>query len=205
MRVSFTAIGAIALTLLIGVLIIANIFVFEVRSIPSGSMNPTYQRGDVLLVYKLGYGTYGYRNITFVNEAPSVDIEAGEAIVFAHPIQSKVDYLMRVVGLPGDTIELNASELTINDVPMPAELKTTNTPEIFRQTISNRSFDIRIASSGRAGKSGAWRVPEDHLFVLGDNRNKSNDSRYWGFVPLINVKGVAKTRLWPWRNRNHDE
>lgn len=141
-------------------------WVIEARQIPSGSMIPILQIGDRLLVDKIIYK---------INDLHQRDI-----IVFAPPPEAqdgniKNDFIKRIIGLPGDKIEVAGGKVLLNDKPL-------NEPYIAEAP--NYTF-------------GPVTVPEGDLFVMGDNRNNSYDGHSWGFLPMANVKGRAFFRFWP--------
>lgn len=202
MKPNVATVGALSLTFVLGVILLCRIFVFEIRRIPSSSMVPSYKPGDIVLVYKYGYGTYRLGNFTFYNREPSVEIKAGQSLVFKHPVQTKIDYLKRVVGLPHDKVTLRHNALFVNDIQVPAKQVHPNHPHIYEQTLDGTTFNIRLESdpdkqATHHKPAKTWQVPDKHLFVLGDHRDRSNDSRYWGFVPNNHVIGIVKLRLWP--------
>ncbi len=106
--------------------------------------------------------------------------ERGDVIVFHHPLQPNTDLIKRVIGMPGDTVEIISGKVRVNgeelDEPYIGEART-------------RAYT--------GGGEGRWQVPPGHFFVLGDNRNSSSDSRDWGFLPVQNVVGQASLRYWP--------
>lgn len=124
------------------------------------SMKPTLQPGQYVLVNKLAYRLG--------------NIQHGDIIVFHYPPNPAEDYIKRVVGLPGDLVQVRNGIIFVNDQKI-SEKYTASPP----------SYD------------GDWAVPEDALFVLGDNRNQSSDSHAWGFVPVSNVVGRALAVYWP--------
>ena len=124
------------------------------------SMEPTLLPGEILLVNKLEY-KFG-------------KIERGDIVTFHYPLDPKIDYVKRVIGLPGDKVVVKDSQVWVND------------QELFEPYIS-----------APPEYNGVWEVPEGNLFVLGDNRNPSADSHVWGFVPLKNVIGKAFAVYWP--------
>ncbi|HHX50275.1 MAG TPA: signal peptidase I [Clostridia bacterium] len=138
-------------------------FVAEARYIPSGSMIPTLAIDDRVFVDKIVFKYEG--------------LERKDIIVFAPPEEAhaETDYIKRVIGLPGDLVEIKDGLLCINGEP----------------------FLEDYLLEAMEGSFGPVKVPEGKLFVLGDNRNYSSDSRVWGFVPLENVKGKAMVRIYP--------
>jgi signal peptidase I len=158
-------------------------FVVQAFKIPSGSMEPTLLVGDHILVNKFLYGV----KIPFVNATliPISKPKRGDVIVFIYPVDTSKDFIKRVIGLPGDTIEIIGQKIHINGEEYQDE----------KGFYSNQG-----KGSGRYGKANfaPVTVPEGHLFVMGDNRNHSYDSRFWGFVPLSSVKGKAFIIYWSW-------
>lgn len=135
------------------------------------SMNPTLQHGEYVLVSRLSYKT----------GVP----ERGDIIVFSFPMDQKQDLIKRVIGLPGETIDINNGEVLVNGVKL-------DEPYIAQSPVY----------------IGEWTVPEGQLFVLGDNRNDSKDSHQWGLLPIENVIGKALLIYWPppdWKLINHTE
>ena len=188
-------------------------FLFEPFKIPSGSMIPTLLVGDFILVNKY---TYGVRlpvlntKIIDMNEP-----QRGDVMVFRYPPQPSMDYIKRVVGVPGDEIAYLNKRLTVNGQPV----DTTALPDLFDADAMRyfKQFDEQLGAqrhriivnpdapafvqgaSNFAGREGCrysvegvtCKVPEGHYFMMGDNRDNSLDSRYWGFVPEANIVGKA--------------
>ena len=159
-------------------------FVVQAFKIPSGSMKPTLLVGDHILVNKFLYGI----KIPFTNKTliPVSEPKRGDVIVFIYPVDPEKDFIKRVIGLPGDTVEISGEKVLINGKPYHDE-------HGFYSKIGSAA-----AQMGKAGHFGPVMVPKDHLFVMGDNRNHSYDSRFWGFVPLSSVKGKAFIIYWSW-------
>ena len=159
-------------------------FVVQAFKIPSGSMEPTLLVGDHILVNKFLYGI----KIPFINKTliPISEPKRDDVIVFIYPVDESKDFIKRVIGLPGDEIEIIGNKIHINGKPY--EDRHGYYSELGR----------RIAGSGDRNHFGPVTVPKDHLFVMGDNRNHSYDSRFWGFVPLSYVKGKAMIIYWSW-------
>ena len=157
-------------------------FVVQAFKIPTGSMENNLLIGDHLLVNKLVFAP----TMTSFERAilPSDPIQRGDIIVFKYPEDPERDYIKRVIGLPGDTLELRGKELTVNG-------KVLNEPYVhflFGNAIPGSpdysDLDVRR-------KYGPVTVPPDQYFMMGDNRDNSQDSRYWGFMPRSYVKGKA--------------
>ncbi|MBU1441851.1 MAG: signal peptidase I [Gammaproteobacteria bacterium] len=190
-------------------------FLFEPFKIPSGSMMPTLLTGDLILVNKF---TYGLRlpviNTKVTEGTPPA---RGDVMVFRYPPNPSMDYIKRVVGVPGDEVAYLNKKLTINGQPVSKELA----PEFFdedamrylkqyTENLGGKVHRILNDESRRAGLSEAeimpfpnkencrysvqgviCKVPPGHYFMMGDNRDNSLDSRYWGFVPDKNIVGRA--------------
>jgi signal peptidase I len=175
-------------------------FLFEPFKIPSGSMIPTLLIGDFIVVNKF---TYGLR-LPVVNTkiVPIGDPERGDVVVFRFPVDPKVNFIKRLVGLPGDTISYRDKQLFVNGELVSTIEKgryassdvkcTTPRSDAIRltETLGSVSHDILI-HEGSGSRDGQWLVPEGHYFVMGDNRDRSNDGREWGFVPQENLMGRA--------------
>lgn len=173
-------------------------FLVEPFRIPSGSMMPTLLSGDFILVNKFAYGI----RLPVIN-AKIIELDEpsrGDVVVFRYPGDPSVDYIKRVVGLPGDTISYFGKQVYVN-----GELarQTSLGPYIATgeggyMTGADRRLEQLdeveheiLVMKGRLSKEGEYVVPEGHYFVMGDNRDNSNDSRVWGFVPDENLVGRA--------------
>ena len=156
-------------------------FVIQAFKIPTGSMRMTLIEGDIILVNKFIYGA----KIPFTKEArlPKVtDPQRGDVVVFIYPENPKKDFIKRMVGLPGDIVEIKNGTIFVNDSPL------------VDHNFSQRYYYNR-GDFGEEGKRLA--VPKNQYFVLGDNSASSQDSRYWGFVPQENILGKAMLIYWP--------
>jgi signal peptidase I len=175
-------------------------FLFEPFKIPSGSMIPTLLVGDFIVVNKFAYG---FRlPVLHTKVVPFSDPERGDVVVFRYPVDPKVNFIKRLVGLPGDKITYRDKRLFINGEEVSertqgnystSEVKcSTPRPDAIRYTeeLGEVSHDILIHEGSRS-RDGQWVVPEGHYFMMGDNRDRSNDSREWGFVPDENLMGRA--------------
>lgn len=175
------------------VVLVLRSFIVEPFRIPTGSMIPTLEIGDFILVNKFSYGLrLPITNTKFVSFG---DPERGDVVVFRYPENEKVDYIKRVIGLPGDEIAYHNKTVFINGKPVEQkELKRIPLArdELIRLEemlgeIKHKVHHYRNAYSG----SRSYKVPAGHYFVMGDNRDKSYDSREWGFVPEKNLVGKA--------------
>ncbi len=160
-------------------------FVVQAFKIPSGSMEPTLLVGDHILVNKFIYGI----KIPFTRKTliPVCDPQREDVIVFLYPEDESKDFIKRVVGLPGDTLEMRDKEMLINGKPFPDQ-------HAFYSKSNERGGNF-----GNPIRFGPLvNVPSDHYFVMGDNRDQSYDSRWWGFVPKDAIKGKALIIYWSW-------
>ncbi len=159
-------------------------FVVQAFKIPSGSMIPTLQIGDHILVSKFIYGV----RVPFTDFVliPITRPGRGDVIVFRFPKDEKKDFIKRVVGIPGDKIELKDKVLFVNGVKQ-SESYTNHEDgqDLFRIVPERDNF-------------GPVLVPENAYFVMGDNRDHSLDSRFWGFVDFSKIKGEAFMIYWSW-------
>lgn len=197
----------------IAVVFLLRSFVFEPFRIPSGSMLPTLLVGDLILVNKYAYGlrlpVFGTR----LTQGSAV--QRGDVVVFRYPPNPRVDYIKRVVGLPGDEIAYLNKRLSINGrelaITPQDDFLDESSMTYFKQwaeQLDATNHHILIDGRRPAFVAGATpfpsddqcrysiegvacRVPDDHFFVMGDNRDNSLDSRYWGFVPRANLVGKA--------------
>ena len=173
-------------------------FLFEPFTIPSGSMLPTLQVGDYILVNKY---TYGLRLPVLGTELVSVGKPArGDIMVFKYPENPSQNFIKRVVGLPGDRIRVEAGRVFVNDRELPREKVDFPGAEpwelYYRENPGTAAHLIRQEEGREAGSPQAeWQVPADSYFMLGDNRDNSRDSRFWGFVPDSYIVGRASV-IW---------
>jgi signal peptidase I len=184
-------------------------FLVEPFRIPSGSMMPTLLVGDFILVNKFAYGIrlpVANTKIIEIDEP-----ERGDVVVFRYPKDPSVDYIKRVVGLPGDTIRYANKVIYVNGQPagqVPAGVYLGKGSGVSmsgaskrREQLGDLQHDILVMPR-TPGMEGEYVVGEDEYFVMGDNRDNSNDSRYWGTVPEENLVGKA-FRIWMnWDNAN---
>ena len=175
-------------------------FLFEPFKIPSGSMIPTLLVGDFIVVNKFAYGL---RLPVLHKKFLSLgDPQRGDVVVFRYPVDPSVNFIKRLIGLPGDTISYRNKELFVNGEPVPVVKKGRFTSDEVKcstprsdasrllETVGRVEHDILLHSNS-GSRNGQWQVPEGHYFVMGDNRDRSNDSREWGFVPEENLMGRA--------------
>ncbi len=155
-------------------------FVIQAFKIPTGSMRPTLMEGDLILVNKFIYGA----KVPFTKyRLPGLrEPKRGDVVVFIYPEDKKKDFIKRMVGLPGDIIEIKRGTIYVNGTALLE-------PGFNQRYYYNRGD---FAEEGEK-----ITVPDGNFFVLGDNSGSSKDSRYWGFVPKDNVLGQAMVIYWP--------
>lgn len=163
--------------------LITRAMVVQAYRIPTESMKATLLRGDFLLVNKFIYGS----QIPFTDiRLPKVRApKRGDVIVFRHPTEQK-DYIKRCVGVPGDTVELKNDVLYVNDQPVNEPYKLLETSYV-----------------GHRANFGPVKVPAGHLFMLGDNRHNSSDSRVWGMLDEKYLRGKAMVIYFSWDPDKH--
>lgn len=176
------------------VVLVLRSFLLEPFKIPSGSMIPTLQIGDYILVNKF---TYGFRLPVIGTEIISMgDPERGDIMVFRYPQKPTVNFIKRVVGLPGDEIRYESKRIFINGELVEQDYVAQLPPNrpayrIYNETLGGIDHKIHVDLGRPAEPPKKWVVPEGHYFVMGDNRDHSSDSRAWGFVPENNIVGKA--------------
>jgi signal peptidase I len=156
-------------------------FVVQAFQIPTGSMEPTLLIGDFLLVNKLVYAS----TASSIEEKilPRKAIRRQDIVVFKWPNDLTKDFVKRVIGLPGEKIEIKNKQVFVNDKPLDEKYKVHNDSQIISKN-DYYHYDDTIRDN-----FGPVTVPAGHIFVMGDNRDNSADSRYWGFLPLTYIKG----------------
>jgi signal peptidase I len=206
----------------LAIALVVRVLLFQPFTIPSGSMEPTVMPGDYVIITKYSYG-YSRFSMPFgpplfhgrvFDHAP----KRGDIIVFKLPRDPHIDYIKRLIGLPGDRIQVKAGVVFINDKPLPrqelapgeeiGQLGLAHPVERFAETMPNgRSYVTNAyGSDGEADNTGVYVVPPKHYFFMGDNRDNSSDSRFpeeigVGYVPEENLVGKAELVLLSW-NQN---
>lgn len=177
------------------IVLILRSFIIEPFRIPSGSLEPTLDVGDFVAVNKFIYGLH--LPVIETNVLPIKSPKTGEIVVFRWPPNPKFDYIKRVVGVPGDVIQYQNKKLIINGKPVKQTFientideSSGQAVERYQEDLNGVVHDIYINPRERAVDFEVT-VPEGHYFMLGDNRDDSADSRYWGFLPEENLRGRA--------------
>ncbi len=166
-------------------------FVVEPFRIPSGSMIPTLRVGDFILVNRYAYGLrcpIGDCKILAIDEP-----KRGDVVVFRYPVDPKMDFIKRVVGLPGDTIRYEGKQLSVNGelaAQQPLGRFGERLDVELKEFLGPVEHNI-LTNADRPVQDFEVSVPDGQYFMMGDNRDGSSDSRYWGFVPEANLKGRA--------------
>ena len=193
------------------VVMILRSFIYEPFRIPSGSMMPTLLVGDFILVNKYDYGIR--LPVTHHKITEGTAPQRGDVAVFRFPENESLDFIKRVIGLPGDHVSYYNRRLMINGKALPVTFKETYAgqgstadnmqgAEVYAEQIDDVVHTMMTDPKVPFSANGELIVPEGHYFVMGDNRDHSNDSRFWGFVPEQNLVGKAVTiwMHWDWRS-----
>jgi len=171
-------------------------FVVQAFKIPTGSMENNLLIGDHLLVNKMVYGPTASGLERFV--LPEREVRRGDVVVFKYPEDPERDFIKRVIGLPGETLEVRDKRVYVNgrmlEEPYVHYLEPPAGPGQYNEVTS---YDLRE-------RYGPVTVPDDKYFVMGDNRDNSQDSRYWGFLPREYVKGRALMIYWSYESETED-
>jgi signal peptidase I len=166
----------------------ARIFVFQAFKIPTGSMEDNLKVGDHIIVNKFIYGPKDAGLLSGL--APLRDVRRGDVIVFRYPEQLDTDFVKRVIGLPGDTVSIRDKKVFINGQELDEPYVTFEDPQVYPDEPAlpepYRSRD----------QFGPYKVPDGQYFAMGDNRDRSHDSRFWGPVPRALIKGRAFMVYW---------
>ena len=190
-----------------------KVFLFESFSMSASSMEPTLNVSDKVLVSKLGFGNYRYLGFQIAKFDMTAQVKRGDVVVFQSPQNSQTDWIKRIVGVEGDQISYSDKTITIikacgeskdecskanllKVIPISNDgnglniLKEINGDVEYKILLDDKMIDFVMRFYRQAGSGSAqWVVPPGHYFVLGDSRDNSFDSRYWGFVPKENLIG----------------
>lgn len=189
-------------------LFVRNYFMTAYR-VPTGSMQPTLKPGDFIFSSRIAYGVrFPFAEKIFAESLP----ERGDLLVFSYPNNPEVNYVKRVVALPGDRVQVQAGRLIINEEPLSykkwtGELAGENPNpgifEIYEEDIEGHKHRVIFERNSEKRSFGPLVVPPGEVFLLGDNRDASDDSRYWGTVPMSQVVGKVFL-IWlslDWQNK----
>jgi len=176
--------NAEAILIAVVIALFIRTFVVQAFKIPSGSMKPTLQVGDHILVNKFIYGI----KIPYLSSVilPVRDPQRGDIVVFKFPVDPRKDFIKRVIAVPGDVVEIRDKTIYINGRPVNHDFGVFSDPRTIAGNLKPRD------------NLGPITVPKNALFVMGDNRDESFDSRFWGFVPIRDVSGKAFIIYWSW-------
>jgi len=201
-----SSLQSLAVTVVIAVFVIT--FAVQAFQIPSESMENTLLIGDYLLVDKVHYGSGG----TWGHVLPYTTIHRGDIIVFRYPVHPSQHFVKRVIGVPGDHVRLQNKQVWVNGRPLEENYVVFRSPvrDFYRDDFPATNYlsgnvesrwwiEMRTLVHG-----GELIVPPDRYFVLGDNRDESLDSRYWGFVPRENIIGRPLLIYWSFQNPDPD-
>ncbi|MBI4042203.1 MAG: signal peptidase I [Deltaproteobacteria bacterium] len=199
-----------AILIAVGIAVVLRIFFFEPFKIPTGSMIPTIEIGDHIFVNKIIYGI----RLPLINKqvVHFSDPKRGQIFVFIYPEDKSKNFIKRLIGLPGDKIEIKNDLLYINDVPVQRKqveghpvlesFSPLGEYEMYEETLDEAAYHVLyLKDEPNFDNFGPIIVPKDHFFAMGDNRDHSRDSRIWGFVPRDNIKGKA---LFVWLSLNRE-
>lgn len=181
------------------IVLLLRSFLFEPFRIPSGSMMPTLLIGDFILVNKF---TYGIRlpvlNLKIIDNG---EPKRGDIVVFRFPKDPTVDYIKRIIGLPGERIGYYNKQIFVNGVPLKqtvlgqydggTQAASMEGETLLNEDLGSVTHDILMRKGDPSAREGEFVVPKGQYFVMGDNRDNSNDSRFWGAVPEENLVGRA--------------
>lgn len=179
------------LTMILAILaaLVVRHFLVTAYRVPTGSMQPTLKPGDFIFSYRRAYGWWGDSRLP----------ERGDLVVFSYPQQPRVNYVKRVLALPGDRLEMVDNRLILNGRPLEyrevADARRDNPqPDLFsllEESYGGRRWVLIVEKNSQGKAFGPLIVPPGEIFLLGDNRDTSDDSRYWGTVPVDQVSGQA--------------
>ena len=174
-------------------------FVVQAFKIPSGSMEPTLLIGDHILVNKFMYGISNQIQIPLIPDITYTDKKLfqfkkparGDVVVFIYPADESKDFIKRVIAVEGDTVEIRQKKVYLNGSPV---------GDPHAHFADSTTYSGHDAAAGPRDNFGPKTVPPDHIFVMGDNRDRSLDSRFWGFVDINKVRGKAFMIYWSWES-----
>lgn len=174
------AITAAVLAVAAGLVKTGSFFGYKNYVVPQDGMYPTILEGEQILVDLNAYGKVD-------------DVQRGDIVIFEYPVDPTLDFVYRVIGLPRDTISVRGRQIYVNDTRLRHEtVKQVGEAVLAQESIGQRSYEVAFTpTSDRRAEVQNWIVGENSLYVLGDNRNGALDSRSWGEVPFLKIKGKA--------------
>ena len=196
------------LTLAVIFALLVRSFLVTAYKVPTGSMQPTLKPGDFIFASRMSYGVgIPFSSTKWAEFLP----ERGDVVVFSYPNNPTVTYVKRVVGLPGDRVQLLNGRLHINEQPLQYEKAPENAEDnpniqlfdIFEERAADRAWRVIFQKAPEEKDFGPLVIPPGEVFLLGDNRDASDDSRYWGTVPMGQVVGRV-VLIWlslDWQNK----
>ncbi len=189
------------------IVLLLRSFLVEAFRIPSGSLEPTLEIGDFVAVNKFTYGLH--LPVLETRILPISHPKTGDIVVFRWPPGPSFDYIKRVIGVPGDVVSYHNKKLTINGKEMPQQFVEYTVDESsgkavarYTENLNGIIHDIYIDPKDSPVDFDVT-VPNGHYFVLGDNRDASADSRFWGYLPEENLRGRAFFVWMSWNNKKH--
>jgi signal peptidase I len=184
-----------SLAIVLAIILVFTGYVAQATQVPTGSMKPTILVGDHFFIEKLAFpGNYPAAVRPFL---PKRAVRRGDIIVFRSPVDSSTPYVKRVIGTPGDSVEIREKDVFVNGVQLDEPYKI----HVDHKVHANDSWTIE--SDKKRDNYGPQIVPPDKFFVMGDNRDDSNDSRYWGFVGRDAIMGMPLFVYWSYRSESN--
>ena len=172
------------------IVFIVRAFTYDIFTMPAASMWPSIPTGSTIAVTKWGYGNYSVFGISLLKTDITKPIKRGDVMVFSYPRDPSINYVKRVIGLPGDHISYYNKSLYVNNAIINREhVEDIEEYSVYIEDNTETEYYISLIRGSKSKLDGEVQVPDNQYFVLGDNRDNSNDSRVWGFVPEQNLIG----------------
>ncbi len=166
--------------------------------IPSLSMYPNYKPGDIVVAQKYGYGNYQAYGMSLLKTPLSQPLLRGEVIIFNSPKRPEYIFAKRIIALPGDVLSYQQTQLLLNQRQLTRELQYQNAQsKVYLEQLDEEAYLIRYLTQ-HAAFQGSVVVPAGHVFVMGDNRDNSQDSRSWGMLPVGHIIGKVVLKFTPY-------